>query len=144
MKFPLTQYCQFALTQYCQFALTQYCQFALTQYCQSTPIAVPVACTVVVQQKVHNGGCSLTQTKLLDGLSLNPNKLHKIFIKYINTPTNSLWCYGCKCIVQWSPACFGHSSCHLQGGENKNTNIIMCLNDSTDYNHTDYNHTVFA
>jgi len=29
----------------------------------------------------------------------------------------------------WSPTCFDHACDHLQGGENKNTNVIkMCLN----------------
>ena len=35
-------------------------------------------------------------------------------------------------IAQWSPACFDHSRGHLQGGDNKNTDIIkMCLKHCT-------------
>jgi hypothetical protein len=82
--------------------------------------------------KIHNRGCSLTQAKLHDSLSLHPNKLHKIFIKYINIPTSAFWCYGGNCIVQCSQTCFGHSCGHIQGGENENADtIVMCPNHST-------------
>ena len=52
-------------------------------------------------------------------------------------PTNALRCHSSKFIAQWPPTCFDLSCGHLQGGENMNTNINqMCLNHSTDYNHT--------
>jgi len=39
-------------------------------------------------------------------------------------------------ITLQSPACFGHSCGHLQGGDDKNTNTtIMCQNHSTTKNH---------
>ena len=51
--------------------------------------------------------------------------------KCIKRPTNVLWFYGCNLISSWSPTCFGHSCGHLQGGENKNTDIFkICLNHS--------------
>jgi len=28
-------------------------------------------------------------------------------------------------ILLWSSNCFGHSFCHLKGGEDKNTNVIL-------------------
>jgi len=42
----------------------------------------------------------------------------------MKTPTDALWFYGCNFIVLRSSTCFGHSCGHLQGAENKNTDII--------------------
>ena len=38
------------------------------------------------------------------------------YIKYIKRPTNTLRFSRCNFIAQWSPTCFGHSYCRLQGG----------------------------
>ena len=56
-----------------------------------------------------------------------------IFVHKIYENGNKFtWFYACNFIAQWSPKCFGHSCGHLQGGENKNTNIIiLCPNHST-------------
>ena len=51
------------------------------------------------------------------------------WIKYNKRPTKALWFYERNYIAWWSVTRFGHSCDHLQGGENKNINIIkMCLN----------------
>jgi len=42
----------------------------------------------------------------------------------METPTGALWCYECNFIVLRSPTCFGHLCGHLQGAENKNTDVI--------------------
>ena len=91
---------------------------------------------VVLQQNVYKRGCSLTQAKLHDSLCPYIQINYK-FTKYIKMPTNALRCHSSKFIAQWPPTCFDLSCGHLQGGENMNTNINqMCLNHSTDYNHT--------
>jgi len=61
---------------------------------------------------------------------------YNLNIQYIKGPTNVRWFNGCNFIAFWSPACFGHSCGHLQGGENNNTNTIkMGRNHSTVYMH---------
>jgi hypothetical protein len=66
------------------------------------------------------------------GMSVAGIKILISCIKYIKIATNALWLYGCNFIAQWSPTCFSHPFGHLQGGENKNMNVIkMCLNHAT-------------
>jgi len=53
------------------------------------------------------------------------------YTKYIKGPKKAFWYYGCNFIVWWSPTCFGYSRGRLQGGENRNSNIMkMCPNHS--------------
>jgi len=39
--------------------------------------------------------------------------------------------YVCNFIEWWSPTCYGSLCGYFHGGENKNTNIVMCRNRST-------------
>jgi hypothetical protein len=78
--------------------------------------------------QIHNPPINLWLDPLhsvLLAVSVSSTQINKqCLVCSFSVQTNAISFYGCNCIALWSSIYCDHSSGHVQGSENKNTNVI--------------------